>query len=99
MTKLTDVVEATAIRPFQVDVPEADLADLRRRIKATRLPEREPVPDATQGVQLATVQALARVLGDRVRLAQVRGQAERLAAVHHRDRWTRHSFHPRAFEA
>jgi pimeloyl-ACP methyl ester carboxylesterase len=52
--------DKTAIRPFQVNVPEADLADLRRRIQATKFPEREPVPDATQGVQLATVQALAR---------------------------------------
>jgi pimeloyl-ACP methyl ester carboxylesterase len=60
MAKLADVVEATAIRPFQVDVPEADLIDLRRRIVATKFPERETVPDATQGVQLATVQALAR---------------------------------------
>ena len=59
MTKLAEVVEATAIRPFQVVVPEADIVDLRRRIQATRLPERETVPDATQGVQLATVQALA----------------------------------------
>ena len=59
MTKLADVVEATAIRPFQVDVPEADLAELRRRIKATRWPEKETVADATQGVQLATIQALA----------------------------------------
>src|SRR5258707_591386 len=50
----------TAIRPFQVDVPEADLTELRRRINATRWPERETVTDATQGVQLATVQALAR---------------------------------------
>jgi len=52
--------EADAIRPFQVNVPEADLTDLRRRIQATKFPERETVPDATQGVQLATVQALAR---------------------------------------
>jgi hypothetical protein len=43
MTKLADVVEATAIRPFQVNVPEAELTDLRRRIVATRLPERETV--------------------------------------------------------
>jgi pimeloyl-ACP methyl ester carboxylesterase len=48
-----------AIRPFQVDVPEAELTELRRRIKATRWPDRETVADATQGVQLATVQALA----------------------------------------
>jgi pimeloyl-ACP methyl ester carboxylesterase len=50
----------TAIRPFHVNVPEAELTELRRRINATRWPERETVPDATQGVQLATVQALAR---------------------------------------
>jgi pimeloyl-ACP methyl ester carboxylesterase len=60
MTKLTDVVEATAIRPFQVNTPEAELTELRRRINATRWPDRETVTDATQGVQLATTQALAR---------------------------------------
>jgi pimeloyl-ACP methyl ester carboxylesterase len=49
----------TAIRPFKVKVPEADLADLRRRIVATKWPEPEPVPDASQGVQLATMQKLA----------------------------------------
>src|SRR5580765_7057764 len=59
-TKLADVLESTAIRPFQVNVPEADLIDLRRRIVATRLPERETVTDFSQGVPLATVQKLAR---------------------------------------
>jgi len=59
MTNLTDVVEATAIRPFQVTTPEADLIDLRRRVAATRLPERETVTDFSQGVPLATVQKLA----------------------------------------
>jgi len=49
-----------AIRPFRVNVPEAELAEMRRRIKATRWPERETVTDASQGVQLATTQALAR---------------------------------------
>jgi pimeloyl-ACP methyl ester carboxylesterase len=48
-----------AIRPFRVNIPEADLTELRRRINATKWPERELVADATQGVQLATVQALA----------------------------------------
>lgn len=48
------------IRPFRVDIPEAALADLRRRIAATRWPEREVVLDQSQGVQLATVQKLAR---------------------------------------
>ena len=50
----------TDIRPFRVNVPEAELTDLRRRINATRWPERETVTDASQGVQLATIQALAR---------------------------------------
>src|SRR5690349_9712639 len=48
-----------AIRPFHVNFPEAELTDLRRRVNATRWPERETVADATQGVQLATTQALA----------------------------------------
>ncbi|GAA2805671.1 epoxide hydrolase family protein [Crossiella cryophila] len=49
-----------AIRPFTVDIPEADLQDLRARITATRWPDRETVPDQSQGVQLATIQELAR---------------------------------------
>jgi pimeloyl-ACP methyl ester carboxylesterase len=59
MTKLADAVEATAIRSFQVNIPEAELTDLRRRINATRLPEKEAVEDFSQGVPLATVQKLA----------------------------------------
>src|SRR5262245_47428948 len=50
----------TAIRPFRVSIPEADLIDLRRRIAAARLPEKETVSDFSQGVPLATVQRLAR---------------------------------------
>ncbi len=49
-----------AIRPFRINVPEEDLADLRRRIAATRWPEKETVADQSQGVQLATIQELAR---------------------------------------
>jgi pimeloyl-ACP methyl ester carboxylesterase len=51
--------EATAIRPFRIDVPEEQLAELRRRIAATRWPSAELVADRSQGVQLATLQALA----------------------------------------
>jgi pimeloyl-ACP methyl ester carboxylesterase len=51
--------EATAIRPFRIDVPEEQLAELRRRIEATRWPTKELVADRSQGVQLATLQALA----------------------------------------
>jgi pimeloyl-ACP methyl ester carboxylesterase len=49
-----------AIRPFTIDIPEADVDDLRARIAATRLPSRELVDDRSQGVQLATIRALAR---------------------------------------
>src|SRR5499427_152832 len=49
----------TAIRPFHFEASQADLADLRRRVGATKYPEREQVSDATQGVQLATIQKLA----------------------------------------
>src|SRR5215470_12754569 len=49
-----------AIRPFRVSVPEADLVDLRRRIRATRWPSKELVDDRSQGVQLATLRELAR---------------------------------------
>jgi pimeloyl-ACP methyl ester carboxylesterase len=53
--------DKTAIRPFHVNnVPESELTELRRRINATRWPERETVTDASQGVQLATIQKLAR---------------------------------------
>jgi Epoxide hydrolase N terminus len=50
----------TTIRPFRIDVPEEDLDDLRRRIAATRWPTKELVEDRSQGVQLATLQELAR---------------------------------------
>jgi pimeloyl-ACP methyl ester carboxylesterase len=50
----------TAIKPFRVNVPEADLDDLKRRIAATRWPTRELVGDRSQGVQLATLRELAR---------------------------------------
>ena len=52
--------DATAIRPFHVNVPEAELTEMRKRIKATRWPERETVTDQSQGPQLATLQKLAR---------------------------------------
>jgi pimeloyl-ACP methyl ester carboxylesterase len=56
----TTAQTATEIRPFQVDTPEEKLAELRRRIAATRLPSGELVTDRSQGVQLATIKELAR---------------------------------------
>src|SRR5438034_11737065 len=56
---MATVETATEIRPFQFDIQEEALEDLRRRIEATRLPSRELVEDRSQGVQLATIQELA----------------------------------------
>jgi pimeloyl-ACP methyl ester carboxylesterase len=62
MTQVTQSTRShtTTVRPFHVNVPEADLIELRTRIDATRWPERETVADASQGVQLATMLELAR---------------------------------------
>ncbi|HEX3988044.1 MAG TPA: epoxide hydrolase N-terminal domain-containing protein, partial [Verrucomicrobiae bacterium] len=56
----TSAEAATAIRPFHINIPDEALVDLRRRIAATSWPDKETVTDASQGVQLATMQALAR---------------------------------------
>jgi pimeloyl-ACP methyl ester carboxylesterase len=56
----TTTTEAPSIRPFRVDVPDEELAEMRRRISATRWPTQELVPDRSQGVQLAMLQELAR---------------------------------------
>ena len=53
----------TEIRPFRVDMPDEAIADLRQRIAATRWPSRELAADRSQGVQLATIQELARYCG------------------------------------
>ena len=55
--------EDAEIRPFRVSIPEEELVDLRRRVAATRWPERETVADESQGVQLATMQELVRYWG------------------------------------
>jgi pimeloyl-ACP methyl ester carboxylesterase len=55
--------EVNTIRPFEVSFPEAELTELRRRVNATRWPDRETVTDDSQGVRLATMQELARHWG------------------------------------
>ena len=77
----------TAVRPFHVGFPEADLVELRRRVNATRWPERETVTDDSQGVPLAMMQDLLALLGHGLRLEQVRGEAQLPPELHHRDRW------------
>src|SRR5687768_15232296 len=56
---MATVETAIEIRPFQIDIPEEALDDLRRRIETTRLPSKELVEDRSQGVQLATIRELA----------------------------------------
>ena len=86
----------TAIRPFpHVNVPESELDDLRRRIKATRWPTKELVADQSQGVQLATTQALASYWATEYDWRKVEARLNATTAVRHRDRWTGHSVHPR----
>src|SRR5262249_29002985 len=51
--------DSTAIRPFHFKAPQAALDDLKKRVQATRWPEKETVSDQSQGVQLATMKALA----------------------------------------
>ena len=60
MADTRTTTEAQSIRPFRVNVPDEELAEMRRRITATRWPTKELVPDRSQGVQLATLQGLAR---------------------------------------
>jgi pimeloyl-ACP methyl ester carboxylesterase len=74
----TTVDTATAIRPFRFEVSEEQIDDLRRRIAATRWPEKETVPDASQGVQLATIQALARYWSSEYDLGRVEAKLNAL---------------------
>jgi pimeloyl-ACP methyl ester carboxylesterase len=58
-----DPVVSDAVRPFHINVPDAELAELRRRVLATRWPERETVKDQSQGVKLDKIQALVQYWG------------------------------------
>ncbi len=91
--------DETAVRSFRVDVPDSELAELRRRIKATRLPEKEPVADLSQGVPLATIEKLARYWADEYDWRKVEAQHQCRPEFHHRDRRPGHPLHPCAFEA
>ena len=68
----------TAIRPFRINVPEAELADLRRRVLATRWPDKETVTDQSQGIQLAKLQELVRYWGTAYDWRRVEAQLNRL---------------------
>ena len=87
--------EDGAIRPFKVEVSEEELAELRERVAATRWPSKELVADRSQGVQLATIQELARYWTTEYDWRKCRGEAERAPAIQDRDRRPRHPLHPR----
>ena len=83
-----------AIRPFTVPVTtDAELEAVRARVAATRWPDQELVRDHSQGPKLSVMQELARYWA--TELAPVRSEAERPAALHHRDRRAGHSLDPR----
>src|SRR6266481_1825637 len=58
------LTEGAAIRPFRIELPQEEIDGPRRRVQATRWPEKETVSDQSQGVQLATIQELARYWGN-----------------------------------
>jgi pimeloyl-ACP methyl ester carboxylesterase len=77
-TSVTNTTTQTTVRPFQVNISQEALDDLRQRITATRFPQKELVADGSQGVQLATLQALTQYWGTEYDLRRV---AERLNAL------------------
>ena len=89
--------EATAIRPLTIEFLEADLEDLRARIAATRWPRRR-ASRTSQGVELATMQAVARYWETDMTRASARPGSTR-SQVRHRDRRAGHPFRPRSLEA
>ena len=97
MTVTTEKPVGADLRPFHVNVPEADLVDLRRRIEATRWPEKET--DPSQGVQLAAIQAVARYWATDYNWRRCEAQLNTPPPVHHRDRWVGHPLHSRPLEA
>jgi len=88
-----------AIRPFKVSFPENELDDLRKRIKATRWPERETVSDDSQGVPLAMIQDLARYWATDYDWRKCEKKLNALPQFITEIEQPRHSFHPRSFEA
>ena len=90
--------KSDAIRPFSFHAPEAALADLRKRINATKWPEKETVADQSQGVQLATTQKLARYWATEYDWRKCEARLNALPQLRDRDRRARHSFHSCSLE-
>mgnify|MGYP003694565551 CR=1 FL=1 len=90
--------DVQSIRPFRVHVPDTDLAELRRRIAATRWPDKETVADASQGAPLARLQELVRYWGNGYDWRNGGSEAQRTAAIHDEHRRGGHSLHSRPVE-
>jgi hypothetical protein len=82
------VETATEIRPFHVEIPEEQIDDLRRRIAATRWPSKELVADRSQGVQLATLQELARYWATDYDWRKAEAKVNALLQIQSSSRWT-----------
>ena len=91
--------DKTAIRPFQVGFPEAELTELRRRVNATRWPDRETVTDDSQGVRLAMMQDLARYWGTDYDWHKCEAKLNALPNFMTEIDGLGHSFHPRPLPA
>ena len=95
--KTMGTTKAAAVRPFTFRASDEALADLRRRINATRWPERERSRIDRRACSSRRCRQLARYWATEHDWRKVRGEAQRPAAVRHRDRRARHPFHPRPF--
>ncbi len=95
----TTVETTTEIRPSTSRFQTTQIDDLRRRIAATRWPTKELVAGSVAGRTAGDPAGARALLGERLRLRQSRGRAQRAAAVHDRDRRRGHPLHPRAVAA
>ena len=93
------VISDLSIRPFEVNVPQDALDDLRRRVAAVRWPSRELVDDRTQGVQLATMEALARYWATDYDWRKVEARLNALPQFITEIDGRGHPLHPRPLEA
>ena len=91
--------DKNAVRPFHVNVPEAELTELRRRINATKWPETGNGHGPLARRAARDDPETRALLGDRIRLAQGRGAAQRRTEFHHRNRRAGHPLHPRPLQA
>ena len=89
------MTDDTAIRPFRINIPAADLEDLEDRLSRTRWPRQSPEPGWSRGVPLDYLQDLARYWATGFDWRSQEAELNELPAVHHDDRGSEHSFSAR----